>query len=167
MGSRRHYHSPRPRLRRYLLHCLPRLQARRHRRRRLQTSQPRYKHPNQDGPNLAITNDGGKTWDLSTLHPQAYFSAVAYDRKVIQDARQQRHIGLRAELKGEKISAKPIPDDRLFIVGQDFIFDFRPPNNPRRINAKKKLGMKFNAASAFPEGGALIVGPKGAIVLVP
>ena len=40
-----------------------------------------YKHPDQDGPNLAFTNDGGKTWTLSQVHPQAYFSAAAYDRR--------------------------------------------------------------------------------------
>ncbi len=40
-----------------------------------------YKRPRDDGPNLAFTNDGGKTWTLSTLTPQAYFSAVAYDQK--------------------------------------------------------------------------------------
>jgi photosystem II stability/assembly factor-like uncharacterized protein len=39
-----------------------------------------YQHPNQDGPNLASTSDGGKTWELSPLRPLAYFSAVAYDR---------------------------------------------------------------------------------------
>ena len=40
-----------------------------------------YKKPNDDGPNLAFTDDGGKTWTLSPLHPLAYFSAVAYDRR--------------------------------------------------------------------------------------
>ena len=28
-----------------------------------------YKHPDQDGPNLAFTDDGGKTWSLSALRP--------------------------------------------------------------------------------------------------
>lgn len=37
-----------------------------------------YKHPDQDGPNLAFTNDGGLTWKLSPVSPQAYFSAVAF-----------------------------------------------------------------------------------------
>ncbi len=48
-----------------------------------------YKHPNDDGPNLAFTGDGGKTWNLSALHPLAYFSAVAYDRKVNAQAIQE------------------------------------------------------------------------------
>ena len=40
-----------------------------------------YKKPNDDGPNLAFTDDGGKTWTLAH-HPQAYFSAVAFDQRV-------------------------------------------------------------------------------------
>jgi len=52
-------------------------------------------------------------------------------------------------------------------VGEDFIFDFRPPNNPSRINGKKKEGFAFNAVSPFPEGGALVVGPKGTIAYIP
>jgi photosystem II stability/assembly factor-like uncharacterized protein len=39
-----------------------------------------YMHPGQDGPNLAFTDDGGRTWKLSKASPQAYFSAVAFDR---------------------------------------------------------------------------------------
>ena len=39
-----------------------------------------YKHPTQDGPNLAFTNDGGRTWTVSQIFPQSYYSAVAYDR---------------------------------------------------------------------------------------
>ena len=101
-----------------------------------------YQHPNQDGPNLASTSDGGKTWELSPLHPLAYFSAVAYDRND----------------KGT---------ERVFIVGSDFVFDFRPPRDPQRVSASKKTGMKFNAVSAVPHGGALVVGPKGVIAAVP
>ena len=74
----------------------------------------------------------------------------------------------RALREGEtKGRVKPIPAERIFLVGQDFVFDFRPPNNPRRINAKKALGMKFNAASAYPEGGVLVVGIKGSMAFVP
>jgi photosystem II stability/assembly factor-like uncharacterized protein len=119
-----------------------------------------YKHPNNDGPNLAFTNDGGKTWTLSELHPQAYFSAVAYDRRVNAFATHEN--------SGEKKSrVKPITPERIFIVGQDFVFDVDPPNNPHRINGKKKLGITFNAAAAYPEGGVLVVGPKGSIASIP
>lgn len=101
-----------------------------------------YKHPNQDGPNLAFTADGGKTWTLSKIKPQAFFSAAAYDRKDLNQ-------------------------ERLFLVGADFVFDFRPPANPLRISPKKNSGKTFNALAPFPEGGALVVGPKGTIATIP
>jgi photosystem II stability/assembly factor-like uncharacterized protein len=37
-----------------------------------------YQHPDADGENLAITNDGGATWKPLALHPQYYFSGVTY-----------------------------------------------------------------------------------------
>jgi photosystem II stability/assembly factor-like uncharacterized protein len=37
-----------------------------------------YKQPRQDGPNLAVTADGGITW-TTTTGPQAFFSAVAFN----------------------------------------------------------------------------------------
>ena len=116
-----------------------------------------YKHPNDDGPNLAFTADGGKTWTLSGLRPLAYFSGVTYDRKVNEAERSRDKSGL----------VKAIALERIFIVGQDFVFDFRPPHDPQRVNASKKLGISFNAASAFPEGGVLVVGPKGSIADIP
>jgi photosystem II stability/assembly factor-like uncharacterized protein len=96
-----------------------------------------YKHPNEDGPNLALTADGGKTWTLSALHPQAYFSAVAYDR-------------------GDR--------ERMLILGQDFVLNFRTPADVRRLSAGD---MKLNAMAVFSEGGAAVVGVKGAIAIVP
>ncbi len=114
-----------------------------------------YKRPKQDGPNLAFTENGGQTWTLSPLHPQAYFSAVAYDRRVIQAA---------AAGAEKKVRVKPIAKERLFIVGEDFILDLRPPNNPRRIGGR---GLRFDAVSGYPEGGALVVGAKGAMAFVP
>ena len=112
-----------------------------------------YKHPDHDGPNLAFTSDAGKTWTLSQIHPQAYFSAVAFDR---------RSKNPKAKDLGEN-QAHP----RLFIVAPKFIFDFRPPQDPTRISPRKKSDSQFNAVSPYPSGGALIVGPKGTIATVP
>lgn len=36
-----------------------------------------YQQPERDGPNLAVTGDGGKSWTLAPLSPQFYFSGVA------------------------------------------------------------------------------------------
>jgi photosystem II stability/assembly factor-like uncharacterized protein len=125
-----------------------------------------YKHPNQDGPNLAFTSDGGKTWTLSTIHPQAFFSAVAYDKKVNEAALREQENEAQGTRKWKKLRT-PILPQRIFLVGDDFIFDFRPPADPHRISSNKKLAMKFNAASAYPDGGALVVGPKGVIATIP
>jgi photosystem II stability/assembly factor-like uncharacterized protein len=126
-----------------------------------------YKHPNDDGPNLAFTEDGGKTWTLSSLHPQAYFSAVAYDQQVNAVALRQETEQRLAKANGKKGTITPVAPQRLFVIGEQFIFDFRPPNDPRRINGKKKQGFSFNAVSPYPEGGALVVGPKGTVALIP
>jgi len=107
-----------------------------------------YKLPELDGPNLAFTSDGGKTWTLSKIFPQSYYSAVAYDRNTQHAEKNEAH-------------------DRLFLVGPKFIYDFRPPQNPTRISANKKSDSQFNAVSPYPEGGTLAVGPKGVIINVP
>ena len=126
-----------------------------------------YKRPKADGPNLAFTEDGGQTWTLSPLKPQAYFSAVTFDASVNQQAVEQQRVQRESEQKGKKVRVKPDLPQRLFIVGQDFVFDFSPPSNPRRLSGKSKEGFGFNAAAPYPEGGALIVGPKGSIAFLP
>ena len=108
-------------------------------------------YPNDDGPNLAFTEDGGKTWKLSALKSLAYFSAVAFERSGDETVEKR---------------ARAVAPERIFIVGQDFMFDFRPPDNPQRIEGKK-LGIGFNAASAYLEGGVLLVGPKGTVASIP
>ena len=112
-----------------------------------------YKHPEQDGPNLAFTNDAGKTWTLSKVTPQSYYSAVAFDRK---------HKSANAQNLDENQA-----NLRLFIVGPKFAYDFRPPANPVRISPRKKFVEQFNAASPYPEGGILVVGSKGTIASIP
>ncbi len=118
-----------------------------------------YKHPDQDGPDLAFTSDGGKTWKLSEIHPQPYFSAVAYDR----GNRASPLVGKAKNKDLDENQANP----RLLIVGPKFAFNFRPPQDPTRISPRKKAGIQFNAVSPFPEGGALLVGPGGSIAIVP
>jgi photosystem II stability/assembly factor-like uncharacterized protein len=112
-----------------------------------------YKHPDQDGPNLAFSGDGGKTWTVSQIFPQSYYSSVAYDRQSVTPA------------------AKTLDDNqahiRLFIAAPTFVYDFRPPKNPTRISPPKKSGIQFNAVSAYPTGGAIFVGPKGSIITIP
>jgi photosystem II stability/assembly factor-like uncharacterized protein len=126
-----------------------------------------YKHPDDDGPDLAFTEDGGQTWTLSEITPQAFFSGVAYDTRVEQAAVKQASDQEAAAKAGKKIRIKPTPPQRLFLIHPDFVFEFRPPNNPRRMNGNKKTGLAFSAVSPYPEGGALIVGPKGSIVFFP
>jgi photosystem II stability/assembly factor-like uncharacterized protein len=118
-----------------------------------------YKHPDQDGDNLAFTSDGGKTWTLPQIHPQAYFSAVAYDRNssIVSKALSTSRNNLNEN------QSTP----RLFIVAPKFIFDFRPPHDPTRISPSKKSKTQFNAVSSYPEGGALFVGPNGSIATIP
>jgi photosystem II stability/assembly factor-like uncharacterized protein len=112
-----------------------------------------YKHPDQDGLNLAFTSDAGKTWIVSRIFPQSYYSAVAYDRK---------HRDPRANTLGEDQARI-----RLFIAAPKFIYDFRPPKDPTRISPPKKSGIQFNALSPYPTGGALFVGPKGSVATIP
>ena len=112
-----------------------------------------YKHPDQDGPNLAFTSDAGKTWTVSAIHPQAFFSAVAYDRKI-------------KDPKNKDLDENQ-SHSRLFIIAPNFIFDFRPPRDPTRISPRKKSGTQFNAVSPYPEGGAIIVGPEGSMATLP
>ncbi len=112
-----------------------------------------YKHPDQDGPNLAYTNDGGKSWRLSKIFPQSHYSAVAYDRKA-SGPNARKLSDIRANV-------------RLFLVGNRFIYDFRFPENPTRISPLKKSNLEFNSVSAYPTGGALFVGNKGSITTIP
>ena len=72
-----------------------------------------YKHPNDDGPNLAFTEDGGKTWTISPLHPLAYFSAVAYDRKVNDQA--MREAAVEKEMR-----VRAVAPERMFHCGAGF-----------------------------------------------
>jgi len=141
-----------------------------------------YKHPDQDGDNLAFTSDGGKTWTLPQIRPQAYFSAVAYGRNYSKalSSRPENLVPVRNEIRsGGTCCASTAPATfaknlnenqaapRLFIVAPKFIFDFRPPHDPTRISPGRKSPTRFNAVSPYPDGGALFVGPNGSIATIP
>jgi len=141
-----------------------------------------YKHPDQDGDNLAFTSDGGKTWTLPQIHPQAYFSAVAYDRNYSKasSSRPENFASASNEIRSGGICCASTAvatlasnlnenqsNPRLFIVAPKFIFDFRPPHDPMRISPGRKSPTRFNAVSPYPDGGALFVGPNGSIATIP
>jgi photosystem II stability/assembly factor-like uncharacterized protein len=96
-----------------------------------------YKQPNADGPNLAFTEDGGQTWTLSPIRPQVFFSSASYDAT-----------------------------NKLYIAAQDFVLNIDSKKASHRLTANNPE-LKFNAISAYPKGGALIVGAKGAIATEP
>jgi photosystem II stability/assembly factor-like uncharacterized protein len=98
-----------------------------------------YRQPTQDGPNLAFTTDGGKSWKLYPIHPQAFFSAATFDRK---------------------------NSDRVLIVGPDYILDIPNGFDPAKTTSTKHPDLKLNAISPYPEGGGLFVGPKGVVVSI-
>ncbi|HEV2468887.1 MAG TPA: hypothetical protein VGS78_06810 [Candidatus Sulfotelmatobacter sp.] len=96
-----------------------------------------YKRPAADGPNLAFTHDGGKTWQLSKFHPQSYFSATTYGA-----------------------------NDLLFVLAQDSVLEFTSAPTPRRLTLKSSPA-PFNAIAALPNQGAIAVGAQGAIAPIP
>ena len=93
-----------------------------------------YKHPGQDGPNIAFTDDGGLTWKLSTVSPQTYFSAVAF---VEPGSAAVLVVGATRSAYGN-ISAQ--------------------------ASWQKTSDLNLNAVGVSPTGEAIAVGPKGLIV---
>ena len=93
-----------------------------------------YKQPDKDGPNLAVTDDGGRTWKEAAVSPQSYFSAVAYRAQQILVAGTAQAACL---------------------------------HDPARKSWRKTWALNLNALSVSPNGFAIAVGPKGAIVLFP
>jgi photosystem II stability/assembly factor-like uncharacterized protein len=103
-----------------------------------------YKLPDQDGPHLAFTNDGGLTWTLSPISPQKYFSAVAF--------------------------AKPHSESSaILIVGssQSAFEDDIAKTSGQKTSSQKSWNWNLNAVSVSPTGEAIAVGPKGLIVRIP
>jgi|HubBroStandDraft_2_1064218.scaffolds.fasta_scaffold04023_10 photosystem II stability/assembly factor-like uncharacterized protein len=103
-----------------------------------------YKHPDQDGPNLAFTNDGGLTWTLSPFSPQRYFSAVAF--------------------------AQPHSDSGAIVFvgssGSAYENDVTKTSG-QKTSSQKSGEWNLNAVSVSPTGEIIAVGPKGLIVSIP
>jgi photosystem II stability/assembly factor-like uncharacterized protein len=103
-----------------------------------------YKHPDQDGPHLAFTNDGGLTWTLSPISPQRYFSAVAF--------------------------AKPHSDSAAILIVGSFESAYEEDitkTSAQKTPQQKNWNWNLNAVSVSPIGEAIAVGPKGLIVRIP
>jgi photosystem II stability/assembly factor-like uncharacterized protein len=95
-----------------------------------------YEHPEQDGPHLAVTEDGGVTWKLSPISPQAYFSAIAFTQL-------------------------PAGDKALLVVGSA---RSAYAENLTKKSWQKTWDLNLNALSISQSGKAMAVGPKGLIV---
>ena len=98
-----------------------------------------YKHPEQDGPNLAFTDDGGATWKLSPISPQAYFSAIAF-------------------------VPPPAGGKTVLVVGSARA---AYADDIAKKSWQKTWNLNLNALSVSPTGKAIAVGPKGLIVSLP
>jgi photosystem II stability/assembly factor-like uncharacterized protein len=118
-----------------------------------------YKHPDQAGPDLAFTSDGGKTWTLSKIFPQFYYSAVAYDREY---GKPNNTAAVNRKHKDSEDT-----NIRLFLAETKSIYDFRPPQDPIGIAGSKKAGLEFNAIGTRPRGGAVVVGGHGTVAVIP
>jgi photosystem II stability/assembly factor-like uncharacterized protein len=95
-----------------------------------------YRYPEQNGPNLASTDDGGLTWKLSTVAPQTYFSAIAF--------------------------AKPgSGGTAVMVVGTT---QSAYTDDLAKASWQKTWNLNLNALSISPTGDAIAVGPKGLIV---
>jgi photosystem II stability/assembly factor-like uncharacterized protein len=93
-----------------------------------------YKNPGQATANLAFTEDGGQTWQLSPISPQAYFSAVAF---------------------------LPRPSPGFLAVGSSRA---SYGSNIQTKTWTKSWDLMLNAVAVDRAGNALAVGPKGTII---
>ncbi|MFZ0286132.1 MAG: hypothetical protein WAL32_12960 [Terriglobales bacterium] len=112
-----------------------------------------YQHPEKNGPNLAFTNDAGRTWTLAPISTQWYFSAVTF----LSD-----HVGTAAQ-------ACPEPSRRGGHAGRgSAVFALGTAHaacaDTNATKWQKIWDLNLNAVSVSPSGEVFAVGPKGLIV---
>jgi photosystem II stability/assembly factor-like uncharacterized protein len=106
-----------------------------------------YKQPQQDGPNLAYSNDGGITWKLAPVSPQSYFSAVA----------------LSTSRAGTDAPVRPVErSSAIFVVGSAHA---AWASDITTKSWSKIWDLNLNAAALSAPDKAIAVGPKGLIVV--
>ena len=93
-----------------------------------------YRKPDQEGAHLALTADGGVTWRVAQIQPQAFISAVTLD---------------------------PSNSRHLLAVGSSHAAYTDDPDNR---TWKAYWDMNLNAATFATPGQAVAVGPKGKVV---
>ena len=101
-----------------------------------------YKQPEKDGPNLALTEDGGMTWRLSPISPQFYVSQIVWGRAT-------------SPAQAEQSSA-------VFAVGSAHA---AYAENMTDKSWRKTWNLNLNSAAYYAPGKAIAVGPKGIIVV--
>ena len=107
-----------------------------------------YKEPNKEDHSLAFTNDGGKTWQLSGLSPQKYFSAVAFD-----PSRSKRVV---AAGTAQYASGKSVNEKKWEV--------FLPLV---RTSSSQQESAQLNAVGVSPKNSKIwVVGAKGAIFFI-
>jgi len=100
-----------------------------------------YKQPEKDGPNLAVTDNGGLTWHLAPISPQFYVSEVVWGRAT-------------SPAQAEHSSA-------VFAVGSAHA---AYTNNLNDKSWKKVWDLNLNSAIYYAPGKAIAVGPNGLVV---
>jgi photosystem II stability/assembly factor-like uncharacterized protein len=93
-----------------------------------------YQQPEKEGPNLAFTDNGGRTWTVATISPQWYFSVVAF-------------------MKAQRSSL-------IFALGSAHA----ACADNSAASWQKTWDLNLNAMSVSPSGEVFAVGPKGLIV---
>jgi len=110
-----------------------------------------YKQPEKDGPNLAVTDDGGVTWHLAPISPQFYASQIVWGRATPR-ACPERSRRARAE-----------PSSAVFAVGSTHAGYAKSTTEK---SWEKTWPLHLNSATYYAPGKVIAVGPNGAIVIL-